>query len=268
MAEADRRHDPHARPPGRGAGRRRATGGWPASSPTATCGGCSSSAATCAGATTHRRAHGRATQVHRARRAGRGGARLLREHRMDQIRCSTPSGARSACSTCRTCSTCASERRPLPALRATQARPGPCPLRSRTSPLHARRAARARLLALDVDGTLTDGRVIYVGAEELQTFTCTTARASRGCGARASSSPGSPGAAARRPARARELGVALCVCAARQGRGLAAMQGELGIAAADDRDGRRPGRPRLGARAASSRRRGRAPRSAGARPTS
>jgi 3-deoxy-D-manno-octulosonate 8-phosphate phosphatase (KDO 8-P phosphatase) len=29
---------------------------------------------------------------------------------------------------------------------------------------------RARLLALDVDGTLTDGRVVYVGAEELQAF--------------------------------------------------------------------------------------------------
>ncbi len=30
--------------------------------------------------------------------------------------------------------------------------------------------ARARLLALDVDGTLTDGRVVYVGDEELAAF--------------------------------------------------------------------------------------------------
>ncbi len=30
--------------------------------------------------------------------------------------------------------------------------------------------ARARLLVLDVDGTLTDGRVTYVGDEELQSF--------------------------------------------------------------------------------------------------
>lgn len=30
--------------------------------------------------------------------------------------------------------------------------------------------ARARLLALDVDGTLTDGRVVYVGEEEAQAF--------------------------------------------------------------------------------------------------
>lgn len=30
--------------------------------------------------------------------------------------------------------------------------------------------ARARLLALDVDGVLTDGRVVYAGAEELQAF--------------------------------------------------------------------------------------------------
>lgn len=30
--------------------------------------------------------------------------------------------------------------------------------------------ADARLLALDVDGTLTDGRVVYVGEEELQAF--------------------------------------------------------------------------------------------------
>lgn len=30
--------------------------------------------------------------------------------------------------------------------------------------------ARAQLLALDVDGTLTDGRVVYVGETELQSF--------------------------------------------------------------------------------------------------
>ena len=30
--------------------------------------------------------------------------------------------------------------------------------------------ARVRLLALDVDGTLTDGRVVHVGEEELQAF--------------------------------------------------------------------------------------------------
>ena len=30
--------------------------------------------------------------------------------------------------------------------------------------------ARARLVALDVDGTLTDGRVVYVGGEEAQAF--------------------------------------------------------------------------------------------------
>ena len=30
--------------------------------------------------------------------------------------------------------------------------------------------ARARLLVLDVDGTLTDGRVVYVGEEEQQNF--------------------------------------------------------------------------------------------------
>jgi 3-deoxy-D-manno-octulosonate 8-phosphate phosphatase (KDO 8-P phosphatase) len=30
--------------------------------------------------------------------------------------------------------------------------------------------ARAQLLALDVDGTLTDGRVVYVGENELQSF--------------------------------------------------------------------------------------------------
>lgn len=30
--------------------------------------------------------------------------------------------------------------------------------------------ARARLLVLDVDGTLTDGRVVYVGEEEAQSF--------------------------------------------------------------------------------------------------
>ena len=30
--------------------------------------------------------------------------------------------------------------------------------------------ARVRLLALDVDGTLTDGRVVYVGDDELQAF--------------------------------------------------------------------------------------------------
>lgn len=32
------------------------------------------------------------------------------------------------------------------------------------------RLARARLLALDVDGTLTDGRVVYHGREEVQAF--------------------------------------------------------------------------------------------------
>lgn len=32
------------------------------------------------------------------------------------------------------------------------------------------RLAPVRLLALDVDGTLTDGRVVYVGEEELQAF--------------------------------------------------------------------------------------------------
>ena len=30
--------------------------------------------------------------------------------------------------------------------------------------------SRARLLVLDVDGTLTDGRVVYIGDEELQAF--------------------------------------------------------------------------------------------------
>jgi 3-deoxy-D-manno-octulosonate 8-phosphate phosphatase (KDO 8-P phosphatase) len=30
--------------------------------------------------------------------------------------------------------------------------------------------ARTKLLALDVDGVLTDGRVVYVGDEELQAF--------------------------------------------------------------------------------------------------
>jgi len=34
----------------------------------------------------------------------------------------------------------------------------------------SRALARARLLALDVDGTLTDGRVTYVGERELQSF--------------------------------------------------------------------------------------------------
>jgi 3-deoxy-D-manno-octulosonate 8-phosphate phosphatase (KDO 8-P phosphatase) len=38
------------------------------------------------------------------------------------------------------------------------------------SPALLERLASARLLALDVDGTLTDGRVVYVGAEELQAF--------------------------------------------------------------------------------------------------
>lgn len=33
-----------------------------------------------------------------------------------------------------------------------------------------RRLAAVRLVALDVDGVLTDGRVVYVGAEELQAF--------------------------------------------------------------------------------------------------
>jgi 3-deoxy-D-manno-octulosonate 8-phosphate phosphatase (KDO 8-P phosphatase) len=32
------------------------------------------------------------------------------------------------------------------------------------------RLARVRLVVLDVDGTLTDGRIGYVGSEELQTF--------------------------------------------------------------------------------------------------
>ncbi|MEM7305253.1 MAG: phenylphosphate carboxylase subunit delta [Planctomycetota bacterium] len=35
---------------------------------------------------------------------------------------------------------------------------------------HREVLARARLLALDVDGVLTDGRVVYVGSEELQAF--------------------------------------------------------------------------------------------------
>jgi 3-deoxy-D-manno-octulosonate 8-phosphate phosphatase (KDO 8-P phosphatase) len=35
---------------------------------------------------------------------------------------------------------------------------------------HRAALARARLLALDVDGVLTDGRVVYAGAEELQAF--------------------------------------------------------------------------------------------------
>ena len=35
---------------------------------------------------------------------------------------------------------------------------------------HREVLARARLLALDVDGVLTDGRIAYLGAEELQTF--------------------------------------------------------------------------------------------------
>ncbi len=41
-----------------------------------------------------------------------------------------------------------------------------------TSPSPEMRAAlaRARLLALDVDGTLTDGRVVYVGDDELAAF--------------------------------------------------------------------------------------------------
>jgi len=38
-----------------------------------------------------------------------------------------------------------------------------------SAPLLAR-LAPIRLLALDVDGTLTDGRVVYVGEEELQAF--------------------------------------------------------------------------------------------------
>lgn len=38
------------------------------------------------------------------------------------------------------------------------------------SPELAEVLARTRLLALDVDGTLTDGRVVYVGERELQAF--------------------------------------------------------------------------------------------------
>jgi 3-deoxy-D-manno-octulosonate 8-phosphate phosphatase (KDO 8-P phosphatase) len=34
----------------------------------------------------------------------------------------------------------------------------------------SRRLAQIRLAVFDVDGTLTDGRVVYVGGEELQTF--------------------------------------------------------------------------------------------------
>ena len=36
--------------------------------------------------------------------------------------------------------------------------------------LHRAALARARLLALDVDGVLTDGRVVYAGEMELQAF--------------------------------------------------------------------------------------------------
>ena len=35
---------------------------------------------------------------------------------------------------------------------------------------HKEALARVRLLALDVDGTLTDGRVTYAGEEEIQSF--------------------------------------------------------------------------------------------------
>jgi len=46
----------------------------------------------------------------------------------------------------------------------------PIPPGAPLSPALLTRLAPARLLALDVDGTLTDGRVVYVGEEELQSF--------------------------------------------------------------------------------------------------
>ncbi len=45
----------------------------------------------------------------------------------------------------------------------------PAPLKDFNSDQRAA-LARARLLVLDVDGTLTDGRVVYVGEQEVQSF--------------------------------------------------------------------------------------------------
>ena len=96
------------------------------------------------------------------------------------------------------------------------------------------RLARARLVALDVDGTLTDGRVVYAGGEEQQAFCVRDGQAlvwlvaagvhvvwitGRGCDATAR--------------RARELGVELHARAPSKRGALGAVQERLGLGPAD-----------------------------------
>jgi 3-deoxy-D-manno-octulosonate 8-phosphate phosphatase (KDO 8-P phosphatase) len=91
---------------------------------------------------------------------------------------------------------------------------------------------RARLLALDVDGTLTDGRIHYLGGEELQSFHVRDGQGLvwlRRAGLRVAWISGRGCKATEE--RARELGVdRLCLRVADKRAALEAVQAEFGIA--------------------------------------
>ncbi len=109
------------------------------------------------------------------------------------------------------------------------------PTRATPSPEALAVLARARLLALDVDGVLTDGRVVYGDGVELQAFHVHDGKGLRLLqdeGVRVAWITGRGCAATER--RARELGVATLV--ARSGpkdAALAEVQESLGVAAED-----------------------------------
>jgi 3-deoxy-D-manno-octulosonate 8-phosphate phosphatase (KDO 8-P phosphatase) len=99
------------------------------------------------------------------------------------------------------------------------------------SPAIAASFARARLLALDVDGVLTDGRVVYGETGEIQHFDVRDGQGLawlRDVGLRVTWITGRGCAATRR--RAEELGVELHAGASRKDDVLAGVQKRLGVA--------------------------------------
>ena len=166
--------------------------------------------------------------------ARRGGQRLLREHRIDQIPVSTPSGGRSGCSTSRTCSTCASG---LAVERAGETRHSAHRRRGIERVLirrSLRRCAEPRARAAPRStstASSTDGRIVYGRArdEELQIFHVHDGIALVGCAARDRARLDHRPRLARHRERARELGVRELFMRVEDKRACPKLQARLGV---------------------------------------